>query len=192
MILNLVLLRACLKTRPVVGPGLQETEILAVFCRPRALTRRWVGVFKQPLRNRGWCPGGVVESRQLQFVRPPFPSASQSVALSSSDFWDDRPKADWHPKRWKFRPFPRTSAFFRLIPGNPRRWQFADGGEERMAMQWAHLHTATVWSPAFTRFLVSRAMDCLKAVLQTSTLVVEVAVSCAPMHHPQNVWLAGN
>jgi hypothetical protein len=43
------ILRACLKTRPVRGPGLQELEILAVSCRPRALTRRFGGVFKQAL-----------------------------------------------------------------------------------------------------------------------------------------------
>ena len=68
-----------------------------------------LGFMKGELRNRGRCPGGVVESRQLQFVRLPFPAASQSVAVSSSYFWDDRPKADWHPKRRKFRIFPLNS-----------------------------------------------------------------------------------
>jgi hypothetical protein len=37
---------ACLKIRPVRGPGLHEVEILAVSCRPRALTRRFGGIFK--------------------------------------------------------------------------------------------------------------------------------------------------
>ena len=41
-------------------------------------------MMKGELRNRGRCPGGVVESRQLQFVRLPFPAASQSVAVSST------------------------------------------------------------------------------------------------------------
>ena len=40
-----------------------------------------------------------------------------------------------------------------------------------------YLHTATVWSPAFTRFLVTREWDRLKAGLQTSALVVEAEVS---------------
>ena len=44
-------LRACLKTRPVRAPGLQCVAISAVSCRPRALTRRGAGVFKQALRD---------------------------------------------------------------------------------------------------------------------------------------------
>src|SRR5450759_880322 len=44
------LLRACLKTRPVRGPGLHRMAVWAVSCRPRALTRRLGGVFKQALR----------------------------------------------------------------------------------------------------------------------------------------------
>ena len=43
--------RASLKTRPVGGPGLQNAVALAVSCRPRALTRRLTGVFKQALSN---------------------------------------------------------------------------------------------------------------------------------------------
>ena len=44
------LLRACLRTSPVRGPGLQEAVIPVGSCRPRALTRRAWGVFKQALR----------------------------------------------------------------------------------------------------------------------------------------------
>jgi hypothetical protein len=43
---------ACLKNRPVRGPGLQGIEILAVSCRPRALTRRFGRFFKQALREK--------------------------------------------------------------------------------------------------------------------------------------------
>src|SRR6266498_3923432 len=43
-------LGACLKTRPVRAPGLQRMAISAVSCRPRVLTRRGAGVFKQALR----------------------------------------------------------------------------------------------------------------------------------------------
>ena len=39
----------CLKTRPVRAPGLQERPNWAISCRPRALTRRFCGVFKQAL-----------------------------------------------------------------------------------------------------------------------------------------------
>ena len=35
---------ACLKTRPVRGPGLQATVIQAESCRPRARTRRFRGI----------------------------------------------------------------------------------------------------------------------------------------------------
>src|SRR6266550_1544660 len=44
-----VSLRACLKTRPVGAPGLQDKWILVGLCRPRALTRRFRRVFKQAL-----------------------------------------------------------------------------------------------------------------------------------------------
>ncbi len=44
-------LRACLKTCPVGAPGLQRSTTLTNSCRPRALTRRRVRVFKQALRN---------------------------------------------------------------------------------------------------------------------------------------------
>lgn len=47
--MNLRTPRACLKTRPVRGPGLQLWLDLAIFCRPRALTRRFGEVFKQAL-----------------------------------------------------------------------------------------------------------------------------------------------
>ena len=43
--------RACLEIRPVRGPGLQPRAIWAVSCRPRALTRRFGGIFKQALRK---------------------------------------------------------------------------------------------------------------------------------------------
>ena len=50
--------RTCLKTRPVRAPGLQEWPNWAIFCRPRALTRRFCGVFKQarrhPARSRAY------------------------------------------------------------------------------------------------------------------------------------------
>ena len=42
-------LRACLKTRPVRAPGLQQVDMAANFCRPRALTRRADRVFKHAL-----------------------------------------------------------------------------------------------------------------------------------------------
>jgi len=60
-------------------------------------------------------------SPKIQFVRLPFPAASQSVAVSSSDCWDGGTKGNWHPKRRrpKSRTFPRISGFFRLIPRNP-------------------------------------------------------------------------
>ena len=45
-------LRACLKTRPVRGPGLQDWLDLVVSCRPRALTRQGGGVFKQALKKK--------------------------------------------------------------------------------------------------------------------------------------------
>ena len=48
-----------------------------------------------------------------------------------------------------------------------------------------HPHTAIVWSPAFTRFLVSRAVGRLKAGLQTSALAVEGAARrCTPAGAP--------
>ena len=43
-------LRACLKTRPVRGPGVQDWLALVVSCRPRALTRQGGGILKQALR----------------------------------------------------------------------------------------------------------------------------------------------
>ena len=43
-------LRACFKTRPVRAPGLQKARIVTEFCRPRALTRRFAGVFKHALK----------------------------------------------------------------------------------------------------------------------------------------------
>jgi hypothetical protein len=43
-------LLACLITRPVGRPGLQNSVVLAIICRPRALTRRRAGVAKQALR----------------------------------------------------------------------------------------------------------------------------------------------
>ena len=46
-----------------------------------------------------------------------------------------------------------------------------------IARRRVHQDTASVLSPAFTRFLVGRAMDRLKAGLQTSTFVVEAATS---------------
>jgi len=39
-------LRACFENRPVRGPGLQDCGLPAIFCRPRALTRRFCGFFK--------------------------------------------------------------------------------------------------------------------------------------------------
>jgi hypothetical protein len=42
-------LRACLKTSPVRAPGLQGNRLFPGICRPRALTRRRGGVFKQAL-----------------------------------------------------------------------------------------------------------------------------------------------
>ena len=42
-------LGAGLKTRPVRAPGLQATGFSAKSCRPRALTRRFPGVFKHAL-----------------------------------------------------------------------------------------------------------------------------------------------
>ncbi len=49
-------LRACLKTCPVRGLGLQQRAVSVVSCRPRALTRRFGGVFKQPLRRETTLP----------------------------------------------------------------------------------------------------------------------------------------
>ncbi len=49
--MSVLRLRACLKTRPVRGPGLQGLEPVPVCCRPRALTRRFVCVFKQALSD---------------------------------------------------------------------------------------------------------------------------------------------
>ena len=46
-------LPACLITRPVGGPGLQNSVVLAIICRPRALTRRMAGVAQQALRISG-------------------------------------------------------------------------------------------------------------------------------------------
>ena len=43
------LVSACLKTHPVGGPGLQNAVGMAISCRPRALTRRMAGVYKQAL-----------------------------------------------------------------------------------------------------------------------------------------------
>jgi hypothetical protein len=45
-------LRAGLKPRPVRAPGLQSEAIPAASCRPRALTRRWVRVYKPTLIAR--------------------------------------------------------------------------------------------------------------------------------------------
>ncbi len=45
-------LGACLKTRPVGAPGLQRRAVFTVSCRPRALMRRFRGVFKQALMER--------------------------------------------------------------------------------------------------------------------------------------------
>jgi hypothetical protein len=45
-------MRACLEIRPVRGPGLQEFEIGGVSCRPRALTRRFGGIFKHALSQK--------------------------------------------------------------------------------------------------------------------------------------------
>ena len=47
--MNSLILRACLKTRPVRAPGLQGVGFPAKPCRPRALTRRPAGVFKHAL-----------------------------------------------------------------------------------------------------------------------------------------------
>ena len=43
-------LSACSKTRPVRAPGLQKTRVVTEFWRPRALTRRFAGVFKHALK----------------------------------------------------------------------------------------------------------------------------------------------
>jgi hypothetical protein len=45
-------LRACLKTRPVRAPGLQEWPNWTIYCRPGALTRLFGRVFKQALREQ--------------------------------------------------------------------------------------------------------------------------------------------
>ena len=55
-------LKACLKTRPVRAPGLQMTGFSAQPCRPRALTRRFPGVFKHALKDRT-----DKRSRQINF-----------------------------------------------------------------------------------------------------------------------------
>ena len=43
-------LRACIKNRPVRGPGLQGFGILAISRRPRALTRRPPIILKHALK----------------------------------------------------------------------------------------------------------------------------------------------
>src|SRR6266852_3952883 len=46
----MAILRACFKNSPVRGPGLQGFGILAISCRPRALTRRPPTILKPVLR----------------------------------------------------------------------------------------------------------------------------------------------
>ena len=68
-------LRACLETRPVRGPGLQPGADSAVSCRPRARTRRFVGVSKQALRSRR-------QAREETKVNPTLVSGTASAWFS--------------------------------------------------------------------------------------------------------------
>ena len=63
------LFSACFRTRPVRAPGLQKTRAVTEFCRPRALTRRFAGVFKPAL-----SPNGAMTFQ---------PRAERSAALGS-------------------------------------------------------------------------------------------------------------
>ena len=75
-------LRACLRTRQVRAPGLQATGFSAKSCRPRALTRRFPGVFKPALRHhclrseprgRRGCQGVLEDLRQTELSCCPPP-----------------------------------------------------------------------------------------------------------------------
>ena len=71
-------LRACLKTGPVRAPGLQKAGVSTEFCRPRAVTRRFTGVFKKALSRLAGsglllvaCGWGAVHGIQAQGLPEP-------------------------------------------------------------------------------------------------------------------------
>jgi len=110
-------LRACLRTCPVRGPGLQEVEILAVSCRPRALTRRFGGVFKQALGrdDAEWHQrkDAARQSRnQRKGARNLFRFTAQSGLI------DEKRLARKNHRTWKRNKFraPESSRAARILP----------------------------------------------------------------------------
>ena len=93
-------LRACLKTRPVRAPGLQRMAVSAVSCRPRALTRRSAGVFKQALTGGGGAKAGndrrgFRSSARRRPVHRGARSGAAEVFRARVEFHDTPKHASW-------------------------------------------------------------------------------------------------
>src|SRR6266705_7101536 len=72
-------MKACLKNRPVRGPGLQWGQNRLVPCRPRALTRRFRGFLKHALkRMRSKTSRGID-----RWIAPLNPRAGQTHEIAS-------------------------------------------------------------------------------------------------------------